>query len=193
MHLPAERPLFVRSNDERGEYVLEETSPVSVAALSTPAPGVTRKGALHLAFEQLFASPFDEESVTTYERTVGREADGVVAQVAPPPTPSPARQRLHGAGGVLAVGATTAGVALDVIALLRSRSAAGMSQVAIANANRDVTRLDTASIACYAVGVVGALVWGGTKLWPGTTVAPAPSPSLDGRERGLSFVLQRRF
>jgi hypothetical protein len=188
VHLPSERPLFVRSNDERFEYVLASTDPASVGALAPSQAEVTRRGALHLAFEQLFASPFGEESVTAYERAPARETDIVITFE---PGPSRARRRLGLAGAAVAIGATAGGLALDVVALVQSQRAGGMSQKGIASLNQQITRLDQASIACYAVGLAGALLWGGTRLWPGTTVAPAPA--FDAHERGLSFVLQRRF
>jgi hypothetical protein len=187
VHLPSRRPLFVRSNDERGEYVLAGADPVSVAALSPSRSEVTRKGALHLAFEQLFASPFDQHSVTTYEQGSERQGGGGDGLE---PAPSVMRRRLRVTGGALAIGATAGGVALDVLALVRAHNA-GTSQVGITSANRDITRLDSASIACYAVGVAGALLWAGTTFWQGTTVAPAPPPGAG--ERGMSLVLQRRF
>lgn len=57
LHLPAERPLFFRSNDEQRDVTLEADVP-RVSALTTRATAVTRKGALERSFTQLFATPF---------------------------------------------------------------------------------------------------------------------------------------
>ena len=57
LRLPAERPLFVRRADNSVEFKLTGLTPTHLSALTAYGTGVTRRGALHLAFEQLFHVP----------------------------------------------------------------------------------------------------------------------------------------
>lgn len=68
LHVPAGRPLFVRGHDDATEYVVRAGGPLRVSALAAEPPLVARKGALHLAFEQLFAEPFDPGKVEAFEQ-----------------------------------------------------------------------------------------------------------------------------
>jgi hypothetical protein len=68
LYLPAERPLFLRRGDETSEYVVGADGPLRASALVGAAPAVARKGALHLAFEQLFTAPFGAAEVAAFEQ-----------------------------------------------------------------------------------------------------------------------------
>jgi hypothetical protein len=68
LYLPDERPLFLRENDDGREYVVQAAGPVRVSSLAAAKPSVTRKGALHLAFEQLFDAPFGAAQVAAFEQ-----------------------------------------------------------------------------------------------------------------------------
>jgi hypothetical protein len=68
LYLPAERPLFLRRGDDTSEYVVRADGPLRASALVAAAPSVARKGALHLAFEQLFAAPFGAAEVAAFEQ-----------------------------------------------------------------------------------------------------------------------------
>ncbi len=68
LYLPDERPLFLRKDDDASEYVVQAEGPVRVSSLAAAVPSVTRKGALHLAFEQLFEAPFGAAEVEAFER-----------------------------------------------------------------------------------------------------------------------------
>lgn len=66
LRLPPERPLFVRSADEREERVLESREPTELSSLPISTPSVSKKGALHLAFGQLFSQSFDASAIESF-------------------------------------------------------------------------------------------------------------------------------
>jgi len=61
---PSTRPLFLRKNDQSAEYVIDDATGRSVDPSTTRPPSVAAKGALSIAFEQLFAAPFSAAHVS---------------------------------------------------------------------------------------------------------------------------------
>jgi hypothetical protein len=185
VHVPPERPLFVRRNDERAELVVRTREPVRATKLAMSTPEVTRRGALHLAFEKLFDVPFGAHNVAEFH---------VEREVAPAELgPSPVRQAVRRDSAILGVAAVTGGVVLNIVAFTRYGRSEGASQVAVDNANRGTQKLNLAAIICYAVGVAGGLVWGATYLWPETTISAGPAAGVGARGSGLTFAVERRF
>ena len=191
LHVPAARPLFVRRNDETAESVVSDPEPVRVASLDAAPPSVERKGALHLAFEQLFALSFGQHNVAEFEGRLN------LAKMSAPVRESPTsrtRATIRAIAGPLAIAAVAAGVALNIVSAQRYYAGQGASQVRIAELNRTVHALDTASIACYAVAGAAALTWGWAKLWPGTVVWVDPASGADeGRRHSFTVGVSRPF
>jgi hypothetical protein len=186
VHVPPERPLFVRRDDESAELVVQSDDPVRVSQLSPASPEVGRRGALHLAFTQLFASPFGARDVSAF---AVRRDDAAAPDGGPPSS----RRLLRATGGTVAVAAIAAGLALNATALAGYRTGAGASQVTIDDANRARRRLDLASLACYAVGVAGGLAWGGTYVWPEARPAAGEGGGAAASGLALSIALGGRF
>ena len=86
LHVPAERPLFVRRSDESAEQVVVEHVAPPIAALAPSRPEIARRGALHLAFEQLFVAAFDRGDVASYNGSSRRRMPA-------PASPACRRQR----------------------------------------------------------------------------------------------------
>ncbi|MBU1432463.1 caspase family protein [Myxococcota bacterium] len=61
-------PLYLRQADERQEWALPTAPIVKVAQLRPRAPEISRKGAAHLAFDQLFSAPFSGAEVQDWRR-----------------------------------------------------------------------------------------------------------------------------
>ena len=152
LHVPSARPLFVRKSDESAEVVVAGQATATIAALEPRPPAIARKGALNLAFEQLFADAFD-----------GRDVDSFVAirldEPAVPP-PEPLHPALGRAAGAASLTAAVAGVALSAVALQRYEAAAGASQRDIDAANQTVHKLNVASLVCYGVAALFGATWG---------------------------------
>src|SRR6185503_1648587 len=85
IHLPAARPLFVRRQDGRREYTIAEQGAVTRLSDLTGAPvRVASKGALHIAFQKLFALPFGAGDVDEWrDRWNAAQAGGAPGQSAP--------------------------------------------------------------------------------------------------------------
>lgn len=66
LRVPADRPLFIRRADESEERTLQAPGAARYSELASAPSSVTRKGAAQLAFEQLFAEPFDVAAVQAF-------------------------------------------------------------------------------------------------------------------------------
>ena len=64
--LSPERPIYLRRADEKEELVWEQGEGMRVSELQPRKNLVARKGALHLAFESLFAEPFGKSGLSSY-------------------------------------------------------------------------------------------------------------------------------
>jgi hypothetical protein len=196
LHVPAERPLFVRRNDESAEQVLVERAAPPISALTPVRPEIARRGALHLAFEQLFAATFQRGDVGTYEhRFLANDPGTTVAAIpvldaspAPPDGTRTLRHRIAIGSGAVALAGVAGGLITGGLALQRYDSGAGASQADIARLNRSVQRLDAASIACFAVAGVAGLTWAGARWLGGSSASVAPAP--DG---GVMIGLARNY
>jgi hypothetical protein len=191
LHLPGERPLFVRRSDESAEEVVTESAPPPITALPPVPPAVAMRGALHLAFEQLFASPFGAADVRDFARRF-RMAD--LAPVPPQPSlvatadlaPAPGRGRsVQRVAASVALGGVAAGLTLSALALSTYAGGAGASQVDIARRNATVVRLDLAAAGCFAVAAAAAGATWGFHRWRASLV-----PSSDG---GVAVGLAGRY
>ena len=189
LHVPTERPLFVRLNDETAEYVVTSHEPVRVETLVAVTPEIGHRGALNLAFEKLFASPFGNADVLSFTR---RGDALLVVDASPRDRPRP-RQLVGTVSGSIAVGAAATALTLSLISAQRYSSGAGASQVEIDERNRQVHNLNVASIAFLAVAGAAGLTWGWTKLWPDTGVSVESSSSDKGEWRGTILNFRRAF
>jgi len=191
LHVPTERPLFVRLNDETAEYVVNSHEPVRVETLVAVAPEIGHRGALNLAFEKLFASPFGDADVLSFSR--GATAPPAVD--ASPQVPARTRQLVSTVSGSIAIGAAATALTLSLISAERYSSGAGASQVEMDGRNRQVRNLNVASIAFLAVAGAAGLTWGWTKLWPElqTEVSVQTSSSANGEWRGATLNFRRAF
>lgn len=153
LHLPAQRPLFVRAADERVERTLLAAEPVHLADLSVSTPQVTSKGALHLAFQRLFAEPFDAQSVQVF--ATGYQPPSL--EVASVPT--------HEWRAVKTVSLVTAGlgaatgIAASLYALERGTFTAMTPQTERFERNRGIATANVVLGVGISVAVAGAVSW----------------------------------
>ena len=170
IHLPPERPMFVRQHDGGAEVVIADRAPIAVATLERGAREVVARGALQLAFERFFAVPFGARDVEAFERDqtdlmlrARASRDGAGGEDGRAEDDDPGHGRAGGGRARVALLATggvalTAGLALSGVALQRSLADAG-SQAEIADANRTIRRANLASLVCYGVAAATAGVW----------------------------------
>jgi hypothetical protein len=166
LHLPSARPLFIRQNDEKAELVLAEAGPAKIPGLQPTSPQIASRGALDVAFEQLFASSFGPSDLLMFTRA---RSDLV------PPPQSLSDTRARTALGLTALVAGTATATLAVLALREYATSAGASQAEIASHNRTLVKLQIASLAGLAVAGASAIGWWLVPSKPGTRIAVAPA------------------
>ncbi len=111
LHLPVERPLFVRDADEQAERLVATSQPTHLSTLPVSGPSVSRKGALHLAFAHLFSQPFGADAVQTF-------AVDYALREHPPTTQGAGSKTVRAAapfvaGGALLLGLLASGLALE--------------------------------------------------------------------------------
>jgi hypothetical protein len=187
LHVPAERPLFLRQNDERAEFVLATALAPSELRLLPVQSEVAARGALHLAFERLFEAPFSSPDVRAFERraTLPEAAD------APATVESDRRRVVRVVSGGLALAGLAGGLSLNAMAFERYSASAHASQLDIAASNRYVERLNLASFVCYGVAGAAAALFGASYLWPDSGVFNGPSISVAPGSAALNY--QRSF
>jgi len=184
LHLPNERPLFVRQNDERAEYVVTTPGSVAIAGLSPTTPEVAQRGALSLAFQFMFSAPFGPSDVAQFR----------MAPRAPPadeaPTRKSSRSTVATVAGVTAVTAAAAGVTLNALALHESLGQKDASHHDLAQSNQRIVRFNRASVPCYAVALAAGLTWAWARFWPESKVTfTTPTPEANqGKSFGLGIV-----
>lgn len=130
VRLPRQRPLFLRRSGGDVEFAIGDgRGPIRLSALAGGPVRVASKGALHLAFAQLFSAPFGATDVDLYRAAVehaGLDAQLEVAARLPPDQPSGWTARR--AAGVIAIGAGAVGVGLGGWSIERSIAARDADQ-----------------------------------------------------------------
>lgn len=182
LHVPNERPLFVRSNDGTAEHAILTSDPVTVASLDGVADD-TAKGALHMAFARLFEAPFGLENVAEYV-------------LEPPPSAPPAplvrsiKQAIALPAGAIAIGAALGGAATGLLAFNRSIVTSDASEAEVARRNIAVRDLDITAAVLTGVALVAGATWGWTRLSPDVSVSLQTAAR---RDSGVSFAVDGRF
>jgi hypothetical protein len=130
VHLPDERPLFLRRSKGDREFAIEagRVGPLRVSGLLGAPVRVASKGALHLAFAQLFSASFGALDVERYREAL---ASAVTEDASPVAAVQRSQTAAEGGGrraarwtaGALAIGAGAAGLGLAGWAIERSVAA----------------------------------------------------------------------
>ncbi len=171
LRVPKTRPLFVRAARAMVEYVITEPGDAALSRLATTTPSTTVRGALHLAFETLFQTPFGFQDVALYQKTHERLLSARL------PSADSAPRVVQKIALVGAVSTAVLGGAFSLWALERrgaARSGTHERRVAV---NRTIGTLNTTAVVLYATAAVAGLTWLGLKVWPdaqGPTLGVGP-------------------
>jgi hypothetical protein len=136
LHLAEARPLFIQQQGgDHREWYLDTPAPTSLTLLAAAPEAPARKGAMHLAFNQLFSEPFDRQRVDTWSQR--RVASAAVASA---PAEQPFRLSglsvasmgmLGGAGASLGVATVLALGALVTLGVVIQQQLPGQPQAAL--------------------------------------------------------------
>ncbi len=185
--VPAERPLFVRQNDELAEFAVTQAAPLEVVRLTPVVPAVVARGAQSLALERLFALPFAEHDVRAFEYAVRSSRDDGVADDA-----SPGWSTLQTTSGLLTLVAAGTGLALNGAALFTYLDAEGKSQLETSRANDRASDFNRASLGFHAAALISASAFTISSLWPNQSASIQPTGSA-AAPTGATLQLRARF
>ncbi len=159
LHLPAERPLFVRRQNDR-EYVMDHLA-ARLSALTAGSLPARSKGALHLAFSHIFEDGFGGGDVQTFATRYSNTPDVLLRL-----RPSPASNPLPVLRQVFTWTAVATLIAAGAVALGSWQVRAGAenaNQVQRDAANRSIASLNLATIITLvtggATGITAATLW----------------------------------
>lgn len=185
--MPSERPLFVRQHDEKAEYVVANSGAVAVSELAATTPELAQRGALSLAFEWMFSSPFGAADVLSF-----RTNAALVRDEREPEASGGTRRTLKWAAGLTAIGASAAGLTLNALAVNTMLQARGTSQKNIVEANDRIRTLNRSSLPCYGVALGAGITWAVAKWWPESNLTFSAGAA-DTNGGGFVFGASRRF
>lgn len=162
LHLPAERPLFIRSADDLTEYQLTDPGPTRIAALTGQRPQLAHRGALHLAFTQLFGIPFGTTKLAAF--TAQQAAVELRLQKESKRAAEPTRRVVRQALGWTTVGLLAAGVVLSVVTLERYTTGQRSSQIDRVAINATLSQLEPAAAVTLGAAAATGAAWLATTL-----------------------------
>ncbi len=161
LQLPARRPLFLRLAGGDREFAIAGGGLVRLSALSDGRVRVASKGALHLAFRQLFSAPFSALDVERYREAVvsaGAIEPHAVAHVSRRPAEGGGSVARTAAGGT-AIAAGLVGLALGGWAVERSLQARDADQITRQQLNDTIDDARLGAGISLGVAAGGAFVW----------------------------------
>jgi hypothetical protein len=180
--LPAQRwggdAFFLRALASGVEYPLARAREIEAADRPSRPSAILQRGALHEAFSQLFALPFDAASVWRADDGAGGEAAPALAARPSGPRPEPSSGP---AALLVAEGGASGALAREVPALLAARL-----ELRSGSRHPAALALDVASGA--GAGLRETYVGLGAGLWRGARVGPLDL--LAGLEAGPGIVTQ---
>lgn len=166
IHLPAARPLFIRRQDSRREYVIEDRGALTrLSELAGARVRIASKGALHIAFQRLFSIPFGAGEVNAFrQRWSAAQSGGAPGQspvdlVTAAPAERTTGSPLRAAAGATAITAGIVAAGLGGWALERSLAARDASQVKRDEINGTIRDLRLGAGVSLAVGLAAGATW----------------------------------
>ncbi len=180
LHLPPERPLFVRKADESIELVIQRRDDPQLSAVAPRPFEIARKGAQHLAFEELFAQPFSSGNVREFTEEF-RDQTQREQQITQELVFTKKRRKVVKSVALgTALGATALGLGATFWSLERRLEADEAAHRDVDRINTTIRRINTGATICYSLAAVAAATWislhfGATdeEESPGVTVTPS--------------------
>jgi hypothetical protein len=159
VHLPRERPLFVRRSADDTEYRIDNSGPAVLSGLDPERARETGKGALHYALDQLFASPFGTDTVVSYRNQVRNQLELAQARNEGAPAQSRRSAWLQPTAGWTVVGSAMVGLGLASWATERYETGKNLSQRERAQRNETISTLTLGAAVAGGMAVVAGGLW----------------------------------
>lgn len=151
LYAPASRPLFLRGVRVNREYAIQRSSPVVLAMNDAQDASVSEKGAVHLAFQQLFGEPVTAADVDSFAAQ-----QRIEVSVEPEAT---WRHDVKTAAPWVAGGGAVAGVGLWLGAAAVKSAASDGTGAERAAANGRISAMQTGAVVGVSVAAVAAVTW----------------------------------
>ena len=177
LFIPSQRPLFIRRVDEVTEYILETHGVDTLSILPRQPIQIVPKGALHLAFEKLFDTPFGAVHVISFKN---RQRDQ--SQAIPPRSIELKKNRAGKPARIALLSTAGASVALGLGMTLAAagqyHSGKTAPQRDVGDINQSIRRLNTSAVIFYGLAGAAGITYLVLKLWlrhntSKVTLAPA--------------------
>lgn len=183
LFLPLERPLFLRTSNEKQELSLV-SGVERLALLEAASPATRPKGALSVAMDQLFAVPFGAAAVSAWVSSWKAPTLSSLEVAAEPS----ARERARPLVGWVALGTGVLGAGSLGLAWWRSLTATGLSQQARGLRNDEISVFNTVGVLSLGASAAALIAWQ-VLGWgsPGVTVGVGATAT--GASVNLGFQL----
>jgi hypothetical protein len=160
LYLPAERPLFIQSADKTGERVLTAGAPTTLSALAEQPPFTQAKGALHVAFQRLFADAFGAKAVDRWAQDWTPPFDFLETK-SDSPEVLPA---LRTTAAWTALGTGAAGALALGMAHVEAGGGSNLSQAARVEHNEATSALNDIGVGALIIAGAAAATWAGLRI-----------------------------
>ncbi len=195
LRLPSDRPLFLRSGDGSTERAIVAPEARRASELPSTPASTASKGALHIAFESLFAEPFAAASVEEYRRGYSapeedrRDSSPGTVTAVEATSEKGWRATARAITAWTALGAGTFGGVALLAGLGQHLGAGSVPQVELARRNQQIETMNGAARIAAGVAGLSGLAWLALRLSePASGVAWSALPMPGGAFGAISFA-----
>ena len=206
LHVPGDELLFVKTSDGKKEFRLRintsksapNKKPILLSSVSSNIPTIRRRGALHLAFESLFKTPFGKTQLSLFEWDQKQERGDLTylnsfSEGDAIGDKTNFRQRLKKISGFSTFAMGAVGVGAHLLSYNESRIATDASHRVKTDAQVKVSRLNTVAALGYSLALVSASVWLTTSLWPKSKAEHFVLTNLGSKSTDLALGVRATF
>lgn len=166
LHLPDERPLFLRKGDNSDEYLIREDGMVELSRIIPQPSTYSGKGALHLAFEKLFSVPFSDKDISTYEDAYELYGDPLRLDLVERFDILYRKDQAKKISMWVGTGAGALGLGTTLWAVSLQKSGENATQEKAQRLNQQIDYMNVASVGFYSVAATAGLTWIISHYWP---------------------------
>lgn len=190
--LPPQRPLFLIRVTGDGEYRISSAGSSVLSALKELLKLHRSKGAVHLAFQRMFARPFEKQDVSRFVRGY-TDPGRTTTTEAPASATAVGRTAWETAEQVtpwVAVVAAVGAISLTISARVHRNAGEGASQARARDINQKIEAQNAGAIALSTLAGIAGAAWLGLVIFdaPGPPEPAGPALNVDGA--GVTFGME---